>query len=76
MYEESIEELNKWFDDEERSFDTGRNGDGEYSVSPSDMDDFCDYLMENEPDLIGIPCMVGNDGIWFKREDLERARYL
>lgn len=76
MYEESIEELNKWFDDEERSFDTGYNEDGEYSVGTLDLDDFCDYLRENEIDLIGISCMVGTDGIWFKREDLEKARYL
>lgn len=75
MYEENIEELNKWFDDEERSFATGRNENGEYSVSSLDMDDFCDYLRENETDLIGISCMVGNDGIWFNREDLESARY-
>lgn len=76
MYEESIIELNKWFDDEERSFDTGYNEDGEYSVSELDMDDFCNYLREHETDLIGIPCMVGTSGIWFMREDLEKARYL
>lgn len=76
MYEESIEALNKWFDDEERSFGTGYNEDGEYSVEQSDVDDFCDFLRETDPDLICIPCMVGTDGIWFRKEDLDRARYL
>lgn len=76
MYEENITELNKWFDDEERSFDTGYNEDGEYSVCQRDVDDFCDYLRENEPDLVGIQCMVGTGGIWFWRKDLESARYL
>ena len=75
MYEENIIELNKWFDDKERCYDTGYNEVGEYSVSQLDVDDFCDYLREHEPDLIGIPCMVGTSGIWFTREQLEKARY-
>lgn len=78
MYEESIEELNKWFDSEDNnhSFYTSRNSDGEYTVEQSDIDEFCDYLRENETDLIYIPCKVGTDGIWFNREDLENAKYL
>ena len=76
MYEENIEELNKWFNDEERSFNTGYNEDGEYSVGQYDVNDFCDYLRENEVDLIGIECMVGTNGIWFSKENLETARYL
>jgi len=27
----------------------------------------------NEPDLIGIPCMVCAEGIYFKEEDLNNA---
>lgn len=76
MYEENIKELNKWFNDEDRSYDTGYNEEGEYTVSQYDIDDFCNYLRENEIDLIGIQCMVGTSGIWFAREDLEKARYL
>lgn len=75
MHEESIEKLNKWFDDEARSSDTERSEYGAYFVSSPDMKDFCDYLRENEKDLIGIHCMVGNDGVWFKRADLESAKY-
>lgn len=76
MYEENIQALNEWFVDAERSFCTGYNEYGEYTVSTYDIEDFCNYLRENEPDLIGIKCMVGHDGIWFKREDLEEADYL
>jgi hypothetical protein len=76
MYEEDIQELNKWFNDEDRSYDTGYNECGEYTVSQYDVDDFCDYLRENEPDLVGIRCMVGGGGMWFQHEDLEKARYL
>lgn len=76
MYEENIQELNKWFDDEDRCFNTGYNDIGEYSVSEYDVDDLTNFLREKEPDLIGIPCMIGGGGIWFKREDLEKARYL
>lgn len=72
---ESIERLNKWFADKERSFDTSYSY-GQYNVSQLDLDDFCDYLTENEPELIGIPCMVCAEGIWFKDEDLKNANYL
>ena len=74
MYEDDIMELDKWFEDEERSFETS-HVDDEYNVDQTDVDDFCDYLRENHPDLIGIPCMVGTGGIWFKKSDLEEASY-
>ena len=75
MYEDSINELNKWFDDKERCFDTS-HVDDEYCVGSYDVEDFCDYLRENEPDLVGIQVMVGSSGMWFKEEDLKDASYL
>ena len=75
MYDEEIKELQAWLDDDDRSFDTGFNGE-EYVVSELDVEDFCDFLREQNPDLIGFPCMVGTGGIWFKREDLDNASYL
>lgn len=75
MYEEDIEELHGWIEDDDRSYDTGFDGEV-YCISSYDVDDFCDFLREQNPDLIGIPCMVGTSGIWFKREDLDKARYL
>ena len=74
MYEDAIEELNKWFADEERSYDTGFNGE-EYFVSQYDVEDLCNFLTEQNPDLIGIPCMVGINGIWFTKDELKEARY-
>ena len=75
MYEEELKELQEWFNDDERCYDTGFNGE-EYTISPLDVDDFCDFLAKQEPDLIGFPCMIGTNGIWFKQEDLDKARYL
>ena len=75
MYEEDIEELDKWFDKDYLSCETSHYDD-EYIVDQTDVDDFCDYLREEYPDLIGIKCMVGTGGIWFKREDLIAAKYL
>lgn len=75
MYEDEIEELNKWFADEERAYKTGFNGE-EYNVSEADVEDFCDFLRELDPDLIGIPCRVGTSGIWFTNDELQKARYL
>ena len=75
MYEDEITELNKWFEDEERYYDTGFNGE-EYTISEREVDDFCNFLSELNPDIIGIPCMVGKSGIWFKKDDLDKACYL
>lgn len=75
MYEEEIEELYGWFNDENRSCSTEHCED-EFIVDQTDIDDFCDFLREQDPDLIGFPCMVGTGGIWFKREDLDNASYL
>jgi len=75
MYEDEIKKLNKWFENEERHFDTSFNGE-EYSIDELDVDDFCKFLREQNPDLIGIPCMVGTSGIWFTKDDLENVRYI
>lgn len=76
MYDEQIKALNDWIDDEEhRSFGTGRDDEGVYVVCARDVEDFCDFLRENVMDLIGIKCMVGNDGIWFHEDDLEDAKF-
>lgn len=75
MYEEDIEALQEWINDDDRCFDTGYNGE-EYVIGEHDIEDFCDFLRERSPDLIGISCMVDTSGIWFKREDLYNAKYL
>ncbi len=72
--EDTIKKLNEWIDDEERYSETSHTN-GQYSISQLDVDDFCDFLTENEPDLIGIPCMVCAYGIYFKEEDLNNARH-
>lgn len=79
MYKDQIKELNKWFR-KHNNYGTYHHtkqvhGEDVYCVSQYDIDEFNDYLRENEPDLIGIPCMVGGGGIWFTSEDLENARY-
>ena len=79
MYKDQIKELNKWFR-KHKDYGTYHHtkqvhGEDVYCVSQYDIDKFNDYLRENEPDLIGIPCMVGGGGIWFTSEDLENARY-
>ena len=75
MYEDDIKELNKWFEDKERAYETGFNGQ-EYAVSEVDVEDLCDFLRKLNPDLIGIPCRVGTSGIWFTKDELQKASYL
>lgn len=72
--EENIKNLNEWIEDKERSYDTSL-AYGQYSISQLDLYDFCDFLTENEPDLIGISCNVCGDGIWFTKNDLINARH-
>ena len=47
----------------------------EYVIGKCDVDDFCDLLRENMLDIVGIPCMIGGGGIWFKRTDLDKADF-
>lgn len=72
--EETIKKLNEWIENEERCFETSHTNE-QYSISQLDVDDFCDFLTENEPDLIGIPCNVCGEGIWFSKNDLINARH-
>ena len=75
MYDDEIKEVNKWFEDEERAYDTDFDGEY-YRVSELEVEDFCDFLRELNPDIIGIPCMVGKYGIWFTKNDLNKAKHL
>ena len=73
--EDTIKKLDEWIKDEERFSDTSHTNE-QYSISQLDIDDFCDFLTENEPDLIGIPCNICGEGIWFSKNDLINARHL
>lgn len=81
MYKDDVQKLNRWFRKKEKdsigTYHHSMRKDGEdvYAVGASDVDEFCDFLRENILDLIGFHCMVGNDGIWFSSDDLEKARF-
>ena len=66
MYEEEIEALKAWIKDDDRSYGTSYNEE-EYVIGERDIEDFCDFLRDQDPDLIGFPVMVGTDGIWSTR---------
>ena len=71
---DTIKKLKEWIENEDRSLDT-MCIDGQYSISSTDIDYFCDFLTENEPDLIGFPCNVCGEGIWFSKDDLINASH-
>lgn len=75
MYDEDIKKLDEWFD-EKNDMLTYRTEDGQYIVDAHDMSEFCDFLREHHPDLIGIPCLVNNEGVFFTRDNLEDAEYI
>lgn len=78
MHEDEIAELNEWFANmAEKSYGFTYYDDGEdvYVVADTDMEKFCAHLRNIDPDLIGIPCMVGKSGIWFRSQDLKNAKY-
>lgn len=72
--EDTIKKLDEWLKNGDRSSDT-MCIDGQYGISSTDIDDFCDFLIENEPDLIGISCNICGEGIWFTINDLRNARH-
>lgn len=73
--------IDDWFKKKEKdSYETYHHtekADGEdvYAVSAYDIEDFTDLLGENFPDLIGLQCMIGGGGIWFRSGDLAKADY-
>lgn len=78
MDKDQIKIVRDWFEneDEARSYYTYYNGNGEYSVNGSDVDEFSDFIEKEFPDLIGIECMVGKGGIWFWDSSLEKAQFI
>ena len=77
MCKEEIQKINEWFDkkDEDRSRGTYRS-ETEYCVHHWDIGEFTDFLTDEFPDLIGIECIVGNNGIWFWDSSLEKAQFI
>ena len=79
MYEDDIKAIREWCNSEERSFSYSHteeeDGEDVIFVSVDDFEDFTDYLRENVLDLICIPGKIGNDGVWFSSEELEKARF-
>lgn len=75
MFDKDKEALDKWFKYEGRFYGTGHAGD-EYTVVQNEIVDFIDFLDVLNPDLIGFPCFINKDGIFFTAEDLDKSRYL
>ena len=79
MYEDDIKAIREWCNSEERPFSYSHteeeDGEDVIFVSVDDFEDFTDYLRENVLDLICIPGKIGNDGVWFSSEELEKARF-
>lgn len=77
MYKEDVKKINEWFETHEcyGTYHHTKEEDGEdlYSVNSFDMGDFIDECIEDVSDLIGIPCILGKDGMYFTSEDLEKA---
>lgn len=79
MYDDDIKAVREWFDSEDRVFSychtEAEDGEDVMFVAASDFEDFADFLRENILDLICIPGKIGNDGVWFSSEDLEKAKF-
>ena len=77
MYEDDVKRIDEWFVEYEDygTYHHTREHDGEdiYCVNESDVKSFC-YFITAFSDIIGIPCRVGADGIWFTSKDLEEVR--
>lgn len=79
MYEDDIKAIRDWLNDKERPLcychTEEEDGEDVMFVSVNDFEDFADFLRENVLDLIDIPGKIGNDGVWFSTDDLEKAKF-
>ena len=76
MTDEDIEKVDKWFEKNADNYSTSHVED-EYVIGEDKLESFTDFLREEMPDLVGIPCYFGKGdvSIWFFKRDLERAEY-
>jgi hypothetical protein len=76
MFDEDIEKVDKWFEKNADNYSTSHVED-EYVIGEDKLESFTDFLREEMPDLVGIPCYFGKGdvSIWFFKRDLERAEY-
>lgn len=79
MYDDDIKAIRDWLNDEERPYcychTEEDDGEDVMFVSMYDYQEFADFLRENVVDLIYIRGNIGNDGVWFSTDDLEKARF-
>lgn len=82
MFEDDIKLIDEWFAEKrETNFSTYHITDkvlhnDEYVVDSLDVEEFSEFLKKNFPDLVGIQCLVGTDGIWFWSKNLRDAVFL
>ena len=82
MFEDDIKLIDEWFTEKrETNFGTYHITDkvlhnDEYVVDSLDVEEFSEFLKKNFPDLVGIQCLVGTDGIWFWSKNLRDAVFL
>ena len=76
MVEEDIKKVDGWFEKYEDKYSTNHVED-EYTIGEDKLEAFSDFLREEFPDLVGIPCYFGKGdvSIWFFKRDLEKAEY-
>ena len=76
MDDDDIKKVDEWFSTHTENYGTYHDDD-EYAVCAWDLEAFSDFLQENFPDMVGIPCYFGNgnSAIWFFRNDLEKVRF-
>lgn len=79
MYEDDIKAVMEWCNAEEHTFSYAHtdedDGEDVIFVATNDYVEFADWLRENILDLICIRGKIGNDGVWFSKDDLEKAKF-
>lgn len=84
LYKDDLNKIDKWFDKKEKEWSWGgtyhhtkeRDGEDLYVISAEDVKEFCELLAREVVDAVGVSCLIGYDGVWFKRADLEGAETL
>lgn len=76
MENEEIEIIDEWISNKARDEDTGRDECGDYFIAQPDLYDFCNILTVVNPDLIGISCTIGPNGVWIRQYAFNDAEYI
>lgn len=79
MDRDEIKKIDRWFDKHKYGSTyrvNEKRGQWLYSVEADDVEEFCSFIEQEFTDIVGIPCLLGQDSLWFRTEDLKQVDFI